>query len=119
MFNTIIAAIAALLSLLNPRFETRKIGVANPSRMTRFRVLGLWFIFGWHGNCIWPCVHFERNGKWGFMVTLRTRSQLETRVYASASKGLWWNSGHLARRFGKFIDTDFGGVYQWGNHCDL
>lgn len=53
------------------------------------------------------------------IVTMRSGSMAETRIYWRGGFRFDWNSAHLARWFGTFHDTDFGGYWQWRKHLDL
>lgn len=73
------------------------------------------------GNCFSGLVVNVRKGAGRVArvaVTLRAGGA-ETSVYWRGGLRFDWNSGHLARRFGKEIDTDFGGFRQWRGHTDL
>lgn len=95
----------------------------------RIKLLGLYIAIGrWFGNCFSPALVLEWNGRqkpffmattqtiarpaWA-VLTLRTKRFRETKVYWRG----WWrfdfNSEHIAERWGKFTDTDFGGVWTY------
>lgn len=118
-------------------FYTFVSGVANPSRTVAFTFFGqrLLLIFGYHGNCTqghvlqfnWNGIRFPKtlpsgtrlSPSWATM-TYRSPSHLETTWHLRWQPLLVdMNSAHLARRFGRFHDTDFGGYYRWGKHMDL
>lgn len=108
-------------------FYTFVSGIAKPSRAVAFSFLGerLLVIFGWHGNCTRGHVfHFQWNGfsrrvAWGTL-TYRSPRHRETTIYVGPCWHLFWfNSAHLARWFGKFHDTDFGGYWRWRGHMDM
>lgn len=78
---------------------------------------------GFIGNCFSPAIVVEhRSNQRGqhaqWTLTLRT-SRTETTVYWDGRLDFWCNSAHLARWFGKFHDTDFGGYHEWCGHLDL
>jgi hypothetical protein len=52
-------------------------------------------------------------------VTVRTKSGRETVIYWRGWFRFDWNSEHLAFRFGRVSEQDFGNVYQWRNHLYL
>jgi hypothetical protein len=90
------------------------------------RVFGLHIAVGrWFGNCFSPAVVVELPSypaTW-IIVTIRSTVGLETKFYAGP-KGCHFNSGHLARWFGKRIEADFGDWHQvrlplLGCHTDL
>lgn len=87
-------------------------------------VLGLTFAHNPWGNCFSPavCLATSLNRKAPAakaVLTLRTAGCIETTIYWRGGLQFDWNSGHLARRFGTFTDTDFGGITQWRGHIDL
>lgn len=104
---------------------------------TFLTVCGLTLALNPFGNCFSPaiCLNAHKGGgkrhvyqykgqpTVGYtakaILTLRSNISLETRVYWRGGLRFDWNSGHLARWFGKFHDTDFGGYCQWRNHMDL
>jgi hypothetical protein len=84
----------------------------------------LQFILGWHGNVMTRYVfHFQHTGvrqfrktysdclqqftgpAASFIFTFRTPDRIETTIYGSP-RAIWWNSEHLAYRFGKPIEGD-------------
>jgi len=87
------------------------------------------------GNCFSPaiCIHWwgfrERyqsrvfEGLWCYPAVLqikfRSSSGRETSVYWRGWFRFDWNSGHLARRFGKRIEAEFGDYFQWRSHNDI
>ena len=71
------------------------------------------------GNCFSPALIVDTRIIGVASITLRTKSQLETTVFIRSLLKWDWNSGHLARNFGSFVDTDFGGYYRWNRHIDL
>jgi len=101
------------------------------------KLFGMHFAWNVFGNCFSPALVLDTNKSQPWTdkdgvtrypakvtLTLRTRFSLETKFYWRGGLRFDFNSGHLARRFGRFIDTDFGGVYQLesrvlGNHIDL
>lgn len=90
------------------------------------KVFKLYLGWGDLGNCFSPAIVVNvRPGRWKIqkwarvIVTIRTNSFRETTFYWNGSFRFWWNSDHLARWFGDFVDTDFGGYYVWRGHMDL
>jgi hypothetical protein len=73
------------------------------------------------GNCFSGLVVKTAKGKGNVArvsVTLRTGC-VETTAYWRGGFRFDWNSGHLARRFGTEVETDFGGFRQWRGHTDI
>jgi len=75
------------------------------------------------GNCFSPAIvvehHSNQRGQHAqWTLTLRT-SRTEPIVYWDGRLDFWCNSAHLARWFGEFHDTDFGGYHEWCGHLDL
>jgi hypothetical protein len=98
------------------------------------KVCGMTFALNPWGNCFSPALCMEtpmlkphmfkgimRHGA-RVILTLRFKGA-ETKIYWRGALRVDWQSGHIARRFGKFVDTDFGGVFQYkgilGSHIDL
>ena len=88
-------------------------------------------LYPW-GNCFSPaiCLDVNKNfkpfnykGKVRYpallTLTLRSSHSLETTIHWRGGFRFNWNSAHLARRFGQFVDTDFGGYNQWRGHMDM
>lgn len=107
-------------------YLTRKFSFRSDRNGTFVKVLGLWLAYNPFGNCFSPALilsTYTLRGHRAFKFTLRTRSHMETTVYFSrgSQRGswFWWNSAHLARRFGTASEQDFGTVYFWRGHCDL
>lgn len=95
------------------------------------KVFGVHIAIGrWFGNCFSPALVLEWHGRSKLMsyfhlgkpvkaraawatLTIRTSFSCETRIYWRG----WWrfdcNSQHIARRWGKFRDTDFGGYWTY------
>ena len=95
-------------------------------------VFGLTLALNPWGNCFSPAVclainknfkPFNYQGKVCYpallTLTLRSSHSLETTIYWRGGFRFDWNSAHLARRFGQFVDTDFGGYNQWRGHMDI
>ena len=95
-------------------------------------VFGLTLALNPWGNCFSPAVclainknfkPFNYQGKICYpallTLTLRSSHSLETTIYWRGGFRFDWNSAHLARRFGQFVDTDFGGYNQWRGHMDM
>jgi hypothetical protein len=95
------------------------------------KLLGLHFALNPWGNCFSPAMVLTTNSRWQKFVhegktcypakvtlTLRWK-HMETVIYWRGALRFSWNSAHLARRFGKATEQDFGTVYQWGRHIDL
>ncbi len=75
------------------------------------------------GNRFSPSIivrhHSNRRGQHAnWSLTIGGASK-QTEIYWDGALDFWWNSAHLARWFGKFHDTDFGGYHQWCGHLDL
>jgi hypothetical protein len=100
------------------------------NKLTKF--LGVYWALNVFGNCFSPVVVLDWKGKQKpiqiqgktcyparAILVLRTHTSLETTIYWRGGLRFDWNSAHLARRFGEFHDTDFGGYHQWGHHMDL
>ena len=102
---------------------------------TLVRVFGLWFALNTWGNCFSPavCLNTPMMKSWvdkkgvthhaaRWILTLRWAGA-ETKFYWRGALRFSWDSAHVARRFGKFVDTDFGGAFQYkgwlGHHVDL
>jgi hypothetical protein len=105
---------------------------------TFLRLGQLWLAHNPWGNCFAPAIILDTTGlktkpwtcKKGVKrypakatLVIRTRGHAETAIYWRGWFRFDWNSAHVARRFGAFIDTDFGGVMQYkgilGSHIDL
>lgn len=99
---------------------------------TFLQVCGLWFARNPFGNCFSPAVILDTRC-WGAkpvatstglrrparaLFTFRHRCA-ETTIYWRGGLRFDWNSGHLARRFGQFVDNDFGGLHHWRGHFHL
>ena len=103
------------------------------------KVLGVWFAWCPFGNCFAPavCLNWSKTGGKAWVskdgtkcrtakaiLTLRSRNHVETKVYWRGDFRLDIQSGHLARHFGKYVENDWGGIFEWrskwfGYHCDL
>ena len=96
------------------------------------KIFGLTLALNPWGNCFSPAICLATN--WNrklftfegktchpsrLTLTIRTQHSQETTFYWRGGLRFDWNSGHLARRFGQFVDTDFGGYHQWRGHADL
>jgi len=97
------------------------------------KLLGVFFAHNVFGNCFSPAVCLKTIPRYKqkslsvepaarFILTFRFNGA-ETRIYFNGIR-FWWNSAHLARRFGNFYDTDFGGYSQLnhaliGCHTDI
>src|SRR4051812_9427190 len=99
---------------------------------TLISILGKHLAFNVWGNCLAPalCFKSERMNVRGaanpincFSLTYRSKNHTETSFYFRTDFNFhWsinWNSAHLARQFGRFFETDFGGYHQWRGHIDL
>lgn len=73
-------------------------------------------IFGWAGNCISPCLHFEKN-----VITIRFSHNNAICIYTF--RGLRWNWDYLARTLGTRVEAPHGTCYFYegwlGNHNDV
>lgn len=52
-------------------------------------------------------------------ITLRTRCASETSLYWRGWFRFDWNSGHLARWFGKKHEAEWGDYFVWRSHNDM
>lgn len=56
-------------------------------------------------------------------LTIRTSGLCETNFFWYGRLSFGWSSDHIALKYGKFIDTDFGGMWQYsgwlGTHSRL
>jgi len=102
-----------------------------------FKVLGVWVGVGdWFGNCLCPAIvlcikgmprsYMLKDGRkatpaW-VSLTLRSRGG-ETTIYMHRLYKWWWNSEHIARRFGRVreCETHMWCEYQglFGSHSAL
>lgn len=122
------------------RFYTNLAHTSLTTKITLLEVIDL--VFGWHGNC--TNTHFFQFRWFGFSKK-RTRviqgrvtqlrvpwASLLYRSPGGAETIFWlrhqwhlidWNSEQLARRFGQYIETDFGGYQQYsgrlGRHVNM
>jgi hypothetical protein len=102
-------------------YLARKTNFDSSRNGTFIRIFGLWLAYKPFGNCFSPALIFTPytiKGCRAFHFKIRTRNHRETSIYYCNFR-LWWNSEHLAVRFGEFTETDFGGVYRWRNHLYL
>ena len=90
-----------------------------------WNLFGLTIALGWFGNCVVPCIHiqpYSLKGHWACSFTWRDSRHIETTVYYNNFR-LWWNSEHVARKFGDGRDCDHGYCYFYkgwlGEHCDV
>jgi hypothetical protein len=84
-----------------------------------FQVFGIW-VSNAFGNCFKPAIQF-RDGE----LTIRTNDWRETSIYHRTDGSWYWNSEHIARYLGTYIEGDEERGYpdRWeykgwlGNHC--
>ena len=97
------------------------------------KLFGIFFAFNSFGNCFSPAICLSKTPRFKpkdlrrepvarYILTFRFNSA-ETTIYFNGVS-FWWNSEHLARRFGKHHETDFGGYEQFvskflGCHTNL
>lgn len=65
-----------------------------------FRAFGIWFSTA-SGNCFAPALQLNHQG-----LTIRTNNWQETHIGCRSDGSWWWNSDHIARRFGKHYPGD-------------
>lgn len=84
------------------------------------------------GNCFWPALVIDWRGvqkSWVsskgvrlypafLIITFRSGPSMETAFYWRGWFRFDWNSGHLARHFGKRLECSFGDIYVWGKHVN-
>ncbi|KYC34911.1 hypothetical protein WA1_50260 [Scytonema hofmannii PCC 7110] len=66
-----------------------------------FQICGIWFSNA-SGNCFSPAVQFKGWSNGTKSITIRSKICCETTVWYRNGK-FWWNSDHIARRWGKYI----------------
>jgi len=117
-----------ILFLVNNKFFSYSSG--NHGKF--LKVFGLTLALNPWGNCFSPAICLATNlkakpfnfkGKLShpakLTLTFRSSISLETTIYWRGGLRFDWNSAHLARRFGTFVVTDFGGYSRWHGHVDL
>lgn len=96
------------------------------------KIFGLTLALNPWGNCFSPAICLDNTNfkakpfNWHGKVCHPSRLQLvfrsnflDTTIHWRGGLRFDWNSAHLARRFGTFVDSDFGGYFQWRGHMDL
>ena len=105
----------------------------NRKNATILRFLGFTLIFGWAGNCMQKCLHFQRSrhkdGRRAYSLTARwKRASSETWFIFHVGGGrlpkFSWESKLLARRFGEMEEAPHGDIWIWrskifGTHMDI
>lgn len=105
-----------------------------PSTLLRF--FGLHLAINVFGNCFKPAICFNFHGKLQpftmkgrvcypsrLTITLRDSRFVETVIHWRGGLRFDWNSAHIARKFGKLQELDFGDAFFYegilGSHCDV
>ena len=65
-----------------------------------FQVFGIW-VSNSFGNCFKPAIQFKDGG-----CLVRTNNWLETKICRRNDASWYWNSEHIARYLGKYIEGD-------------